>query len=172
MKSRVNRIRMFARSYRGDSGITLMELVLVVVVLGVIFGLTLPLTSGLAGRFRVGSARDVFVNYHARARAGAVQFGRQGRLHIDAGNGVFWVEVDTGVPGATGTDTLGQILNFRNEFGGVTMSSNRGVLCFDSRGLPFTGGATCDPPDATVVFEQSDRADTVRISLGGTVIQR
>lgn len=158
-------------SVRYSDGMTLIELVLVIVVIGVIFGLTLPLASGLAGRFRVGSARDVFVNYHARARAGAVQYGRQGRLHLDPVNGRFWVEVDTGVVGAVGTDTLGVVMNVAKEYGGVTMAANRSVLCFDSRGLPYQGGS-CEPPDATIVFARSDRADTVQVSLGGTVVKR
>jgi type II secretory pathway pseudopilin PulG len=154
-----------------QSGITLLELVMVMLVIAVLFGLTLPMLSALAGRFKVGSARDVFINTYARARIAAVQFGREGRLHIRADQGLFWVEVDTGVPGAIAADTIGHVVNVRREYGGVTMYSPRQRLCFDARGLAYSGG-TCEPHDALIVFARLDRADTVQLSLGGTVVRR
>ncbi len=151
-------------------GVTALELVMVMLVIGVMLGLTLPIASSLAGRFKVGSARDVFVNTHARARAVAVQFGREGRLQIRPAEGRFWVEVDTGVPGAMATDTVGPLVDVRREYGGVTMYAPRQVLCFDSRGLAYSGGG-CEPHDAIIIFARQDRADTVRLSLGGTVVR-
>lgn len=152
-------------------GVTLLELVMVIFVVGLVLGLTLPLASSLASRFRAGSARDVFVNYYARARAAAIQYGRAGRLHIDAANARFWVEVDTGQPGAMAPDTIGLLSDVRRDYGGVTMFSARQLLCFDSRGLPFTGGS-CEPHDASIIFQRADRADTVQLSLGGTVVKK
>ncbi len=161
------------RLFASRRGLTILELVIALFMIGVILGLSLPLASTLAGRFKVGSARDVFVNYYARTRATAVQYGREARLHIDAVGREFWVEVDTGVPGATATDTIGVVLNVGREYGGVTMNSfGKQVLCFDSRGLPATGDAQCDTHDAKVVFEKSSRSDTVEISLGGTVVNK
>lgn len=152
-------------------GLTLIELVMVIFVISLMFGLSLPLASSLAGRLRAGSARDTFVNYYARARAAAVQYGGEGRLHIEADESEFWVEVDTGGVGATAADTLGVVLNVSREYGGVTMFSTRRVLCFDARGLPFTGGA-CEPHDSPVIFRRSNRADTVQFSLGGTIVKK
>jgi hypothetical protein len=144
---------------------------MVMLVIAVLLGLTLPLASALAGRFKVGSARDVFINTYARARAVAVQFGREGRLNIRADRGEFWVEVDTGVPGAMAADTIGPLVNVTRDYGGVAMYSPRQVLCFDSRGLSYAAGA-CEPHDAIIVFARMDRADTVQLSLGGTVVRR
>ncbi|MGD8869267.1 MAG: hypothetical protein PVI01_16725 [Gemmatimonadales bacterium] len=152
-------------------GITLLELVMVMLVVAILFGLTLPVLSALAGRFKVGSARDVFINTYARARVAAVQFGREGRLLIRADQGLFWVEVDTGVPGAVAADTIGHVVDVRREYGGVTMYSPRQRLCFDGRGLAYSGG-TCEPHNAIIVFSRLDRADTVELSLGGTVVRR
>jgi hypothetical protein len=144
---------------------------MVMLVVAVLLGMTLPLASALAGRFRVGSARDVFINTYARARAVAVQFGREGRLHIQAARGEFWVEVDTGVPGAVAADTIGTVVNLRRDYGGVTMFSPKQTLCFDARGLAYEGGV-CESHDAMIVFSRADRADTVQLSLGGTVVRR
>jgi type II secretory pathway pseudopilin PulG len=151
--------------------VTLLELVMVMFVVAIMLGLTLPLASALSGRFKVGSARDAFVNTYARARAVAVQFGREGRLHIRADRGEFWVEVDTGVPGAMASDTVGPVVDVRRDYSGVTMFSPRQVLCFDSRGLAYSGGV-CEPHDAIIILTRSDRADTVQLSLGGTVVRR
>lgn len=168
---RVEFARRFPDGIMSRRGITLLELVMVMAVVAVLFGLTLPVLSALAGRFKVGSARDVFINTYARARVAAVQFGREGRLHIRADQGLFWVEVDTGVPGAIAADTIGHVVDVRREYGGVTMSSPRQRLCFDARGLAYSGGA-CEPHNAIIVFSRLDRADSVRLSLGGTVVRR
>ncbi len=85
------------RRIERSRGVTILELAIVLFVVGVILGISIPLASSLAGRFKVGSARDVFVNSYARARATAVQYGRVARLHIDAVDREVWVEVDTGV---------------------------------------------------------------------------
>ena len=163
--------RAVPRRLRSTCGLTLLELVMVIFVVGLVLGLTLPLASSLAGRFRAGSARDVFVSYYARARAAGVQYGREGRLRIDASNGRFWVEVDTGESGALATDTIGMVSDVRRDYGGVIMFSTKQLLCFDSRGLPFTGGS-CEPHDASIIFQRADHADTVQLSLGGTVLKK
>ncbi len=160
-----------ARRFFDPRGVTLLELVMVIFVIGLMLGISLPIASSLAGRLRAGSARDTFVNFYARARAAAVQFGGEGRLHIEANNGQFWVEVDTGQAGAVAADTIGVVLSIAREFGGVTMFSARQVLCFDARGLPFTGGQ-CEPHDSPVIFQSSTRADTIQFSLGGTIVAK
>ena len=160
------------RRMERSRGVTILELAIVLLVVGVILGISIPLASSLAGRFKVGSARDVFVNSYARARATAVQYGRVARLHIDALDREVWVEVDTGVVGATAPDTIGIVLNLYKEYGGVTMFSTRQVLCFDSRGLPFVGDPQCETHDASIVFERANKSDTVELSLGGTVFKR
>jgi Tfp pilus assembly protein FimT len=164
-------VQVFPRRLECNRGITMIELAMVMLVIAVLLGLSLPLASALAGRFRVGSARDAFVNTHARARAAAVQYGREGRLHIRADLGKFWVEVDTGVPPSTQADTIGRVVNVAREYGGVALYSTRQVLCFDARGLAYSGGS-CEPQDENVIFMRMDRADTIQLTLGGTLIKR
>ena len=145
---------------------------MVMFVISLMLGLSFPLVSALAGRFKVGSARDVFVNTYARARAVAVQFGREARLEIDIGSNRFWVEVDTGMPPALATDTIGPVMDVTRDYGGVTMYvENTDRLCFDARGLAYSGSG-CDPHAVLVMFSRLDRTDTVQLSLGGTVVRR
>lgn len=145
---------------------------MVMFVIALMLGLSFPLVSALAGRFKVGSARDVFVNTYARARAVAVQFGREARLKIDMANSRFWVEVDTGIPPALATDTVGPIVDVTRDYGGVTMYSPKEKLCFDARGLAYSGSDGCETHDALITFSRMDRTDTVQLSLGGTVVKR
>jgi hypothetical protein len=144
---------------------------MVMFVISVLLGLSLPLASAWAGRFKVGSARDAFVNTYARARSAAVQYGREGRMKIQASSGKFWVEVDTGVRGASAADTIGRVVNLPAEYTGVTMFSPVQELCFDSRGLAYSAG-TCEPHAVYITFSRADRVDTVQLSLGGTVVRR
>jgi prepilin-type N-terminal cleavage/methylation domain-containing protein len=153
-------------------GLTLLELVMVLFVLSLMLALSFPLFTSLAGRFKVGSARDVFINTYARTRAAAMQFGRDARLRIDAGNDRFWVEVDTGVPPALATDTLGPVVDVARDYGGVTMFSAKQKLCFDARGLTYSGSDGCETHDAVITFSRLSRTDTVQLSLGGTVVRR
>ena len=150
---------------------TLLELAMAMLVVAVLLGISLPLVSAVTGRFKVGSARDAFVNTYARARAAAVQYGREARLHIETGRGEFWVEVDTGTAGAIQADTVGRVVHLPTEYGGVTMMTAVETLCFDARGLAYAGGG-CDAHGVIVEFSRWDRVDTVQLSLGGTVMRR
>jgi Tfp pilus assembly protein FimT len=152
---------------------TLLELAMSMLVIAVLLALSLPLASAVLGRFKVGSARDAFVNTYARARAAAVQYGREARLHLETARGQFWVEVDTGVPGAMQADTIGRVVQLGKEYAGVTMQTETGVdtLCFDARGLAYSGGG-CDGHGTFLYFSRWDRVDTIQLSLGGTVVKR
>ncbi len=52
------------------------------------------------------------------------------------------------------------------------MFSPKHTLCFDSRGLPYTGDAECEPHDAIITFARASKVDSVELSLGGTVVRR
>ncbi len=164
--------RCIPRQLECSRGLTLVELVMVLFVISLMLALSFPLFTSLAGRFRVGSARDVFVNTYARTRAAAVQFGRESRLRIDVSSGRFWVEVDTGYPPALATDTIGTVVDVARDYGGVTMFTAKQKLCFDARGLTYSGADGCETHDAVITFSRLSRTDTVQLSLGGTVVRR
>ena len=94
-----------------------------------------------------------------------------GELHIDAGNGRFWVESDTSGTGIQ--DTIGVVSDVSAE--AITMTSGRALLCFDGRGLPdirvTNSGGTCEPANTTIVFSRSGQSDTLEITALGKVIR-
>lgn len=116
------------------------------------------------------SARDKFVTTYALARSATMRFDRLVRLCIEAAEGRFWVEVDTGVPPATMADTIGSVIDLRTEHPGVVMTAHVDTLCFDAEGLPYVIGG-CDSHETIVTFSLRGRVDTVQLAPGGTVIR-
>ena len=153
---------------RGHIGFTLVELITVLSLFGVAFAVVVPPFATLARRRATQVASHRFIATHTLARSTAVRFGRAAELHIDASNGRFWIEVDTSQAGG-GADTLGSMRHVM-PIGRLTMTSDRAVLCFDSRGLPTNRGP-CEAADATVVFSHEDEADTVKITALGRALR-
>ena len=145
-----------------QDGITLLEMLIVVLVLGVIAASTAPVVVNAYHRQAVRTAADEFRSSHALARSVAMKYGRRTSLHVGAGR--FWVEADTGTVSGV-TDTISHERELEQY---VQMSSNRTMLCFNAKGLPSVR-PPCSAPDATVVFSLGDHADTVKISSVGRV---
>lgn len=156
----------------GDAnGVTLMELLIVVVVLAAIGAIIGP---GLARWYRtraVAAERDQFVSTLRFTRSTAVRYGRMAELHIDASNNRYWIELDTS--GTNQRDTIGSIRSMSNAV--TAFTSTRQLLCFDTRGLPTTqttsAGASCDAADVTVIFTVQGEVDTVQTTALGKVLR-
>ncbi len=149
---------------RGD-GFTLIEMLIVITVMGVLATILMP---SMVTSFRQRATRgavDRLAMTHSLARATAVRFGRVAELHIDAANGRFWVEVDTSGTGIR--DTVGLMNDVAAQ---VTMSSDRSLLCFDSRGLTTTRNA-CEAGDALVQFSMQGRTGTFQTTVLGKVLR-
>ncbi len=149
---------------RGD-GFTLIEMLIVLTVMGALVAILMP---SMVTAFRQRATRgavDRLAMTHSLARATAVRFGRVAELHIDAANGRFWVEVDTSGTGIR--DTVGLLTDLGGQ---VTMTSDRSLLCFDSRGLTTTRNA-CESGDALVQFSLQGRTDTLQTTVLGKVLR-
>ncbi|MGD2154150.1 MAG: GspH/FimT family pseudopilin [Gemmatimonadales bacterium] len=149
------------------NGFTIIELIIVLILSGIIVAVASPTLSTAFRRTAGRAAVDEFVSTHTLARSAAVRYGRTAELHIDASNARFWVEVDTASAGGV-KDTVG-VVKYLDSMG-VGVSSDRAVLCFDSRGLPTTRGS-CEAADATLVFSSPGEADTVQITALGRVLR-
>jgi Tfp pilus assembly protein FimT len=143
------------------------ELTLILVVLVVLFALLLPRMTAFLRRGQLRSAMAELTEAHDLARASAMRFGRPVELHLDAVRGTFWVEADTAIRRG-GRDTVGTVHRISGD--GITMTSTRAVLCFDRRGLGYSGG-DCEPPDALITFSLSGRTETMRTNAAGQMIR-
>lgn len=156
-----------ARKVSARAGITLADMVLALTLVGVALAVATPPLAKLYKRNATRLAAGELVTAHRLARSMALEHGRVAELHIDAAGDRFWVQVDTGYAGSL-SDTIGAVRNVGEL--GVRISSNRSLLCFDSRGLP-TVRSYCDEADAIVVFSREDKSDTVNISAFGKVLR-
>ena len=149
-------------------GFTLLETIITMSILAVVAAIGAPSLSSALRHRTTGSAADQFVSTHALARATAIRYGRVAQLHIDATNRRFWVDVDTSGAGIGQRAVVWNIRDLSDS--GLTMTSDRGLLCFDAWGLPSTVGS-CEPGNVTVVFADAEKADTVRTAALGKVLR-
>lgn len=156
------------RTMDRQSGFTLLEVIIVLFLLAVVAAMGAPRLSAALRRRTTQMASDQFATAHSLARASAIRYGRVAQLHIDAGTKRFWVDVDTSANGVGQRATMWYTRDLSQS--GVTMSSNRSLLCFDARGLPLVLGA-CESGDATVIFTVLDRADTLRTAALGKILR-
>lgn len=148
-------------------GFTITELLIVLLLSGIAVAIAAPSLGSAFRRTGLRASMDEFISTHSLARSAAVRHGRTAELHIDAGNGRFWVEVDTGTTSSV-RDTVGIIKDVtRND---VTISSAKSLLCFDARGLPTTRGS-CEAADAVIVFSTPTRVDSLTITALGRVLR-
>ena len=152
----------------GDSraGFSLIEQLVVVTIIGLLTVIAAPSFSDALHKRATSAASDQFVMAHGLARSTALRYGRVSQLHIDAAQARFWIDIDT-----SGMGQRALVTNVHNvNTGGLTMTSNRSLLCFDPRGLSSTSGS-CEPGDALLVFSSADKVDTVRITALGKVLR-
>ncbi len=146
-----------------SNGYSVLELVTILSIVGIALAIVTPSLSKAFQQRSTQGAVDRLMTAHALTRATATRFGRTAELHLDAANVRFWIEVDTSGTGIR--DTVGLVHDLAGE---VTMSSDRSLLCFDSRGLATTLN-TCESGDALVQFSFGDRTDSFQTTVWGQV---
>lgn len=148
------------------AGFSLVELLVVMAIIGLLAMIAAPSFSDALHERATSAASDQFVMAHGLARSTALRYGRVSQLHVDGAGARFWIEVDTSGKGERGLVTYTRSV----EREGLTMTSDRALLCFDPRGLSSTAG-TCEPGNATLIFAFADKVDTVRITALGKVLR-
>lgn len=152
-----------------NRGITLMEMITVLLLIGAMSAYATPRFFSTQEGFAVRHAADEFVAAHRLARATAVREGRVVRLRIDAASGRFWMEMDTSLTQSGGMDRLGPVRSISSE--NVTMTSSRDMLCFDGRGIT-TPIWSCPPGDAVLTFKRGGSTATVTTTVTGKVLSK
>ena len=142
------------------SGFTIVELILSMGLMSIVMSVALPPLILVKDHFEARSASRRFVMAHSLTRATAIQRGGIAELRIDPTSNTFWVEVENS---AVGADTVSFHSGFPN---GLTLTSNRSRVCFDSRGLSTTRSG-CEPADVDVRFTLGDFEQQVRTTVLG-----
>jgi len=149
-------------------GFTMIETIMVLIILAIVAATGGPRLSAALQRRTSSSAADQFVASHSLARSTALRFARIAQLHIDAPGKRFWVDVDTSANGIGQRATVADIRDMTSP--GLTMSSDRTLLCFDARGIASTAGS-CQTGDVKVIFTEGGTADTVATTALGKVLR-
>ncbi len=158
---------------RSTKGVSLAEVAVVVVVVGIVLLIALPGLARARARIEVMAARESFATLHALARQISAQYGRISKLHLDPAGSRVWVTVDTSSEaGSEVLDTIGGIVLYGVTMGlGVQREGMPRTFCFDPRGLATARG-DCDLPNATLVFRKGSVSDTITVSRLGRVLRR
>ncbi len=143
-----------------ERGMTLMELMTVVGLVGIVGGIVAPRVSDAVAREKVRSARNAIVTMHTTARATAIQRARTTTVVL-RGDSVL-IRSRHPVTGVEETVETPEDLAARY---GVTVTATREELRFDPRGL----GAETYP--TTIVVASGSHADTVTVSAIGRVLR-
>ena len=149
-------------------GVTMIELIMVLAVIGIVAATGGPKISAALQRRTTASVADQFVLSHSLTRSTALRYGRVAQLHIDAPGKRCWIDVDTSANGIGQLVTISFVRDVSGK--GLQMASSRTLLCFDALGIASTVGS-CEPGDAQVVFTDGSMADTVTTTTLGKVLR-
>ena len=147
---------------RSETGLTLIELLWVIVIVGLMTALSIPRVRDLVQKTNVRSARVATVAHVVKARNAAVQRGCRAVVHLRA-SGAIWVTSCRTTTGA-GVDTLGSVDNLTERYG-ITLASTRDSVQFDPRGLSVGNQS------ARISFTNRLATDTIAINAVGRVVR-
>ena len=154
----------------GRAGVSIMELVTVLLIIGVMTGTVFPRIGDAWEQLAVRGAADQFISAHQKARTAAIRFGAIAELHIDTSADEFWVQIDTTLAGSGVMDTIGAVVDVSEDQ--VDVTANKSLLCFDPRGLVATVAGCPTTGAAAIEFSRGSSADTVRVTASGFLFER
>lgn len=130
-------------------GFTLIEIAIVIMIAGLLTSITVSAFGGVQKRLAVRQAKNAMVTLHARARAQAIEFGRETHLLISTAGDSMWI---------TRNDTTLEKIRLQDEL----MVDIQGPvsayrLCMNTRGYGDDG---CNSFDAPVTLRFISRAGT------------
>jgi prepilin-type N-terminal cleavage/methylation domain-containing protein len=149
-------------------GFSLLETIIVMFIAAIVAGMGMPKLSSALRQRSVTSAADQFLLAHSFARSTAIRYGRVAQLHIDAATARVWVDVDTSANRVGQRATISKVRFL--SVNGVTMSSNRSIVCFDARGVSATGGA-CEAGNIAITFQDADKSAAVNSTVMGKIVR-
>jgi prepilin-type N-terminal cleavage/methylation domain-containing protein len=149
-----------AKHRLGSNGLTLIEILLVIVLIGILAGYGLPRLANISTTQSISSARVALVGLLANARYTAIQ--RGGSASFILSNNQITVQATNPVTGVT--ETVGNVQDLNGRYG-VTVQPTSLTLIFDPRGVGTASSQT------TVSITKGSYGTSIVISAAGRVIQ-
>jgi prepilin-type N-terminal cleavage/methylation domain-containing protein len=146
---------------RNQRGLTLMEILLVIVLIGLMSAFAIPKLSDAMNGQNVQSARAAFVGMYAQARSTAIQRGGSATLTL-AGN-VLRIQSKNPITGVT--EAVGNSVDLNGRYGVTVSSTPSNTWIFDPRGIGTAAS------QSSVTITKSTHSTTIVMSAAGRVIQ-
>lgn len=124
---------------KSDAGVTLVEMVIVLTLIGIITAISLPKLANSTDVLAIRSARQEVASYISQARALAIQSGRVARF-VRSGN-----SIQLTVTNVTGGTRLIASQNLGSGNGVTLAASPSDTIAFDPRGVLQSGVSTSSP---------------------------
>ena len=149
------------------SGVTFLELMVVVTIMGVIALIGYPKIKDAIQKTNLRAARAAGGTYVATARQAAIQRACRGVVHVSPSAGTMWVTVcpRMSTTGSGSIDTVGVVSRLGMLYG-VTISGTRDSVQFDPRGLSLDNSTTTTIRFATATGSR----DSVMVNQLGKVV--
>ena len=145
------------------SGFTLIEALIVMIIAGILLGISVPSFGRLQARRAAINARDSFSLLAARARATAIETGSIVNLVIDPD------EESALLTFATSGDTI-VFMNYTGDFSAdVQIADGALTVCYGPRGFALSG-CTSIAAETEVLFERSGEESVALVRPLGQVV--
>ena len=141
-------------------GVTIIELLIVMTLIGVIAGFAFPRIGDAITKQNVRSARTLFIGTHAKARATAIQRGSSTRLILAGGRLV----IQAANPVTNVVQQVGNVEDLGSRYG-VTVQPTNVTLTFDARGIGM------ETTETTISITKGSYGNQIVFSPVGRVIQ-
>jgi prepilin-type N-terminal cleavage/methylation domain-containing protein len=117
------------RRFRARRGVSMVEMVVVLVISGIVLNIALPRFAGMRDRMSLRTAKQEFVAYLVTARAASIRQSQQSQFHIK--NNTAWTTV--------------------NQANGTNITVNQNLKIHRTRDVTVTLGGSA--PDDSIVYD-------------------
>ena len=127
------------RRLRARRGVSIAEMVVVLVISGIMLNIALPRFAGMRDRMSLRSAKQEFITYVMTSRAAAIRQSQQAQFHVR--NNTAWVMVNQ--PNGTNTMVNQNLRMFRTRQVTITLSGSPTTdsIVYDARGIEIMPNA-------------------------------
>ena len=148
---------------RNNSGMTIIELMVVIGILAILAGIAIPGFIGWLPNYRLRSASDEVQSTLQNAKLRAIRENAIVRVNFDFGNDTYVAFIDNGANADNGTQEADEVMIKNGQMpAGIDLQDAGlgGAVRFTRRGFPDVSG--------DITIDNGNRTQTVNLTLGGS----
>ena len=148
---------------RNNSGMTIIELMVVIGILAILAGIAIPGFIGWLPNYRLRSASDDVQSTLQNAKLRAIRENAIVRVNFDFGNDTYVAFIDNGANADNGIQEADEVMIKNGQMpAGIDLQDSGlgGAVRFTRRGFPDVSG--------DITIDNGNRTQTVNLTLGGS----